>query len=141
MTERIVVPTEGLVPRAEGISSGALASLIDSVDRLEDRAVADELVAILGAKATAVVGGVATTRLVRAWIEGRHPPSRPLSLRAALKAVRVLSAAEGPAVARRWLEGTNRFFDHQSPLEILHDDPSPSNRSKVVRAALAFIAA
>jgi hypothetical protein len=138
---RVVVPTEGLAPRAHSVSPDTLADLIDSVDRLDDRAVAHELVAVLGAKATAVVGGVGTTRLVRAWVDGKHPPSRPLSLRAALKAVRVLSAAEGPAVARRWIEGTNRFFDHRSPLEVLHDDPSPTNRSNVVRAALAFISA
>jgi hypothetical protein len=138
---RVVVPAEGLAPRVERVSPEALGALIDSVDRLEDPAVARELVAVLGAKATAVAGGVGTTRLVRAWVDGHHPPSRPLSLRAALKAVRVLSAAEGPAVARRWIEGTNRFFDHRSPLEVLHDDPSATNRSKVVRAALAFISA
>jgi hypothetical protein len=139
--EHVVVPAEGLIPRADATSPDALGLLIDSVDRLDDNAVAAELVSILGAKATAVVGGVETTRLVRAWVERKHPPSKPLSLRAALKAARILVAAEGPAVARRWFEGTNRFFDHRSPLEILHDDPSPSNRSKILRAAFAFISA
>jgi hypothetical protein len=111
---------------------------MEEVDRLEDAPVVDELVGLLGAKVVAVVGGVGTTRLVGEWRRDERSPSRPGELRTALKITRALVRAEGQAVARRWWQGTNRFFRYRSPLEVIHEG-EPENRAPLVRAALAFI--
>jgi hypothetical protein len=110
---------------------------IDAVDAMENATVVSELVSLLGAKLTAAIGKASNTRLVRDWQEGKKP-QRAVALKTALKAARAISDVDSPAVAQGWFLGTNRFFDHVSPLEVLRENKA-EGRTEVVKAAIAFV--
>lgn len=109
-----------------------------TVDRMDAKDVATELVSILGARITAAAGGVQATRLVRDWMSGERKPARPTALATALKAARTIADRDGDIVAQRWFVGTNHHLGHRAPIEVLGENTADS-RTRVMRAAVAFV--
>lgn len=111
---------------------------LDAVAELHDAAIASELARTLGLKLTAILGGVAETRSVKAWMSGETPLARRDNLIAALQATRAIVSASGTATAQRWFLGCNSHFDFEAPAVVLRDHNTPEVRTKLVRAAIAF---
>jgi hypothetical protein len=111
---------------------------VNSVRRMQPDEVVHELVALLGARLTAVIGDVSDTRHVRAWENKEQTPQRFDALKAALQAARVISDAEGRDAARGWFAGCNAHFEFRSPADVLLEN-TPESRTAVVAAAHAEV--
>jgi hypothetical protein len=109
-----------------------------------DKALLPDIVAELkdwiGLGLTAMAGGVNETRYVQSWIEGK-PPRRPEALRAAWRAVYIITAIDGAETAKAWMMGQNPTFDFRAPVRVLRENNDDESRSAVVRAAVQFASA
>jgi hypothetical protein len=108
------------------------------VARLEPADVVGELAEILGPRLVAYIGGASHTKFVRTWRDAMAAPRRIGALRGALQAARLILATESPVVAQAWFTGANTHLALEAPATVLRDATSPSEISKVVRAANAF---
>ena len=138
----MVLPLDGMAvhaPRAPQISREDVLQQMDSADRLPIARVVEDLVGWIGLGLTAMAGGVAETRLVRPWLEGKRP-RREASLRAAWRAAFVITTLCGSEAAKAWLIGQQREFDFASPVRELEKNTAEA-RTAVVRAAVRFATA
>jgi hypothetical protein len=108
------------------------------VARLEPADVVAELAETLGARLVAYIGGASHTKFVRTWRDATAVPRRIDALRGALQATRLILATETPVVAQAWFTGANAHLALEAPATVLRDATSPSEITKVVRAANAF---
>jgi hypothetical protein len=108
------------------------------VARLQPADVVAELAEILGARLVAYIGGASHTKFVRTWRDATAAPRRIDALRGALQAARLILAADSPVVAQAWFTGANTHLALEAPATVLRDATSPSEITKVVRAANAF---
>ena len=100
------------------------------------RDIVAELVALIGKKRTAYVGGANVTAVER-WIAGTEPGrDAEHPLRAAYHVVKFLSEYDEPAVIQAWLVGLTPQLENQSPLSLLRK----GEHRAVLSVALAFTA-
>lgn len=99
--------------------------------------VVHELERLLGATMVARIGGVAETRAVAQWKNGREP-QRPHVLRFALQIAQMISAPADGEVARAWFQGSNPTLDDATPATLLRDKPLEDVRAPLLAAARAF---
>ncbi len=101
--------------------------------------VVTRLVALLGATAVAVIGGVTETRAVTQWTDGRSP-QRPNVLRFALQIATVIGGESRTEAVRAWFAGSNPHLDDQVPMLMLRDKPLNDIAAPIMGAARAFAA-
>jgi hypothetical protein len=111
---------------------------VSEVRRMAPEEVVRELVDLLGARLTAVIGNVTDTRHVRAWENKEQVPQRFDALKAALQGARVISDVEGKDAARGWFSGCNASFEFKAPADVLREN-TPESRTAVVAAAHAEV--
>lgn len=102
--------------------------------------VATELRGILGARLTAYVGGVQSTRAVREWAEGGRTPGGAVQqrLRLALQVALMIADEDGTEITQAWFQGLNPQLDDRSPATMLrHGDVEAG--PAVIAAARAFL--
>jgi hypothetical protein len=103
--------------------------------------VAAELRDILGLKLCAYLGSVKETRAVNEWAEGVREPSEEVQrrLRLAFQVALAIAGADGPEVARAWLQGLNPQLDDRSPARLLREGDIDEVGPEVVAAERAFL--
>jgi len=97
-----------------------------------------ELTASLGPTLVAGLAGVKDRKLPIRWAKPDGPMPRPEAsnrLTFAHRQWTVLSAADGPAVARQWLIGGNPYLQENTPISAIRDD----RHSEVAAAVQAFV--
>jgi hypothetical protein len=103
--------------------------------------VVGELVAMLGRKLTAYVGGVKDVRAVERWMEGGQMyGDAERRLRLTFQVARMLARDEQPSVVQAWFMGMNPELGDRSPLRLLRDEPLEKCGPEVLGAARAFLA-
>lgn len=115
----------------------------DEVVRLSDPELVDSLVAVLGAKLVAYLGGVQEARAVRQWATGERHLKSDLTrqrLQVAYRAARLIAHSESNRVAQSWFTGMNPILDDVSPARILRDEPLEDSSRAVMAAARQFVA-
>jgi len=122
------------------LSSTNQRTNVDEVLRFPSTRVVADLVTVLGAPLTALIGGASETRAVRRWIDGAAAPRRDDRLRFALQVATILSATEAPAVVRAWFGGMNTRLHDETPALLIAERPLDEIRRPVVDAARSFIA-
>lgn len=98
-----------------------------------------ELVDVLGATTVAAIAGVAETRAVAQWTNGRQP-QRPHVLRFTLQIACMLAAAGSRDVVRAWFAGSNPSLDDAVPALLLRNRPLHEIQGPMMAAARAFLA-
>lgn len=89
---------------------------------LDKTDVAKELVALLGAPLTALIGGARDTRSVRQWQAGDGPREATVArLKAALQVALVLEQRFQKDLIRSWFTGMNPLLNDMSPALVLAD--------------------
>lgn len=103
--------------------------------------VVGELVATLGRKLTAYVGGVKDTRALERWMEGGqiYGDIEP-RLRLAFQVVRILSHSEPNSVVQAWFMGMNPELGDRSPIRLLREERLEKCGPEILAAARAFMA-
>ncbi len=113
--------------------------------RMDD---ADLVIAVrdlLGAKLTAYIGGVKSTRSVSQWADGvasiRDSDARE-RLNLAYRAATIIVGRDSPRVAQAWFQGMNPMLEDRSPARVLREsDPDSPEAASVLAAARKLAAA
>lgn len=102
--------------------------------------VVDALVKLLGPRLVAYLGSVKETRAVRQWASGSRQPSEVTQkrLRLAFHVAKMISEADGPAVAQAWFQGLNPQLDDRSPARLVREGEMAEVGPPVLAAARAF---
>jgi hypothetical protein len=98
-----------------------------------------ELAELLGAKTVAMIGGVAETRAVAQWTEGRAP-QRPNVLRFTLQLASMILSTRDPDIVRAWFHGSNPHLGDRVPAVLLRDEPLVEVQGDLMAAARIFAA-
>lgn len=109
----------------------------DEVARLDIHEVARLLVSELGATVVAVLAGVRDRKLPYRWMKADGPSPRmdaESRLRVSLRVWRIVSASDGPNIARAWFIGCNPRLEEEQPIVALRE----GRAREVVAAAHAF---
>jgi hypothetical protein len=99
------------------------------------------LLALLGARLVAYLGGVTETRAVRQWEAGERDmrPGAEARLREALTVALTLCSVEKPPTIQAWFQGLNPQLDDRSPARLLREGELDKVAPEVRQAARAFV--
>lgn len=113
----------------------------DHQDDYDDAEIVRRVRDILGARLTALIAGVAETRIVRAWADGTETPSPEVSqrLRLAYRIAAEVAQHEGREVAQAWFMGLNSLLGDVSPARIIRESHTVTVHSQIASAARNFI--
>ena len=100
-----------------------------------------ELVAILGKKLTAYVGGVKDTRVVERWIQGGVEPYRDATrrIRLAYQIAKTLSEHDSGRVVQAWFMGLNPELQDRTPIRLLKEEDIEKVGPELLNAMRAFL--
>src|SRR5215469_11182696 len=91
--------------------------------RLSVSQIVKQLVALIGRKLTAYVGGVRDVRAVDRWMNGSELyGDAEQRLRFAFQLVRMLAEKEDPTVIQSWLTGLNPELGDRVPLRLMREN-------------------
>lgn len=109
--------------------------------RAEFPEVVSALRELLGRKLVAYLGGVKETRAVNQWAAGEREPAAAVQarLRLALQLALMIAEADGPRVAKAWLQGLNPELDDRSPARLLREGELQTDGRALLGAARAFL--
>jgi len=110
---------------------------VQSVAGVVERDVPGALIAILGAKLSAAIGGAEDPRRAIAWRDKGEACRRPRALRAALQAARAISASYGDEIARSWFLSTNVSLGPSSPLAFVREACDEADFDRLVQTSIA----
>ena len=114
----------------------------DYATRTPFKAVAKELIDILGAKLVAYIAGVREARAVQQYAHDnrspRHPAIEP-RLRLALRVARFISQHDSKEITQAWFMGLNPQLDDRSPARLLREGEIHEVGPEIVAAARAFV--
>jgi hypothetical protein len=97
------------------------------------------LLQVLDATTVAVIAGVAETRAVHSWLNGREP-QRPQTLRFALQLATMIANVRDAEFCKAWFHGSNPRLDDQVPMIMLRDQPLADIQRDLLAAARLFAA-
>jgi len=99
-----------------------------------------ELVALIGRKLTAYVGGAKDVREVDRWMAGTDPGAdAEQRLRLTFQLARMLSEHDGAETAQAWLIGLNPELGDRSPLRLLKEGELNKVGQAITDAARNFL--
>ena len=124
-------PPSALLSASEAHNEAMSLPISQVVQRLSD---------VLGATATAAIGGVKETRAVQEWLSGARAPQRPHVLRFALQLALMMCSLASREFARAWFHGANPALGDRVPLVLLRDEPLESVQVPLMTAARTFAA-
>jgi hypothetical protein len=109
--------------------------------RLSMPEVVQQLVALLGRKLTAYIGGVKDARSVDRWVAGGeiYGDAEP-RLRFAFQVAETLAGHDSPSVIQAWLTGVNPELGDRVPIRLLREGDLHVIAPSILGAARAFIA-
>lgn len=109
--------------------------------RLPTSEVVSQLVALLGRKLTAYIGGVKDVRAVDRWAAGGelYREAEP-RIRFAFQVAETLAAHDSPAVIQAWLTGVNPELGDRVPIRLIREGDLHVVAPSLLGAARAFIA-
>jgi hypothetical protein len=100
-----------------------------------------DLVAVIGRKLTAYIGGVKDVRALERWIEGAGPYKNAEDrLRFAFRVVKTLENHDKPAVIQAWLTGLNPELNDRVPIRLLREGDLEKVGPEILAAVRAFVA-
>ena len=114
----------------------------DYATRTSFKAVAKELIDILGAKLVAYIAGVREARAVQQYAHENRSPRRPAiepRLRLALRVARFISQHDSKEITQAWFMGLNPQLDDRSPARLLREGEIHEVGPEIVAAARAFV--
>ena len=101
--------------------------------------IVNDLVARIGRKLTAYLGGVKDIRAVDRWISGRKPNNgAEQRLRFTFQIVCMLSEREDPRIIQSWLIGINPELGDRVPLKLMRDADLQIVGPEIMGAARVF---
>lgn len=119
-------------------------AVYDRAVRMSDAELASAVRDVLGAKLTAYIGGVKSTRSVTQWIDegvairGVNARER---LILALRVASMICERDSKRVAQVWFQGMNPILDDEAPARVIAtSDPADEDAGRVLSAARQFAA-
>ena len=113
---------------------------IREVSRVSTPDITKQLVALIGRKLTAYIGGVLDVRAVDRWIAGSTVyGDGERRLRFAYQVVKMLASKEDPRVIQAWLIGLNPELGDRVPLRLLRESPLEEIAPEIMDAVRAFL--
>jgi hypothetical protein len=108
--------------------------------RLPIPEIVEKLIAMIGRKLTAYVGGVRDVRAVDRWMAGGELYNdAEQRLRFAYQLVRMLAQREDARIIQSWLTGLNPELGDRVPLKLLREGDLETVGPEVMGAARAFL--
>ena len=104
------------------------------------REVVARLIAVIGRKLTAYVGGVRDVRQVDRWLFSETvDPVRERRFRLTLRVAEVLLEKEAPEVVQAWFIGLNPELGNRVPLKLLREEPVDVIADDLIAAATVML--
>jgi hypothetical protein len=99
-----------------------------------------KLVAILGKKLTAYIGGARDTRTVERWMNDIEPYRNPDDrIRLAFQVAQMLVEKDDPRVVQAWFTGLNPDLNDRAPIRFFRDEDFETAGPRVIAAARSFL--